>query len=421
MNGRVGGASALFAEEAADFFAEEVEERALFGFDVHGLSVFDDSDGGGVARVLENRSRAGEFLRDGGLHGHIKDFFRDAGKALEERAAAGEEDSRPDEIEVAVGVAVAADEVEKFANAGVDDLVETGAFDLAAGEARVIFEDDGIAGNGVVDLGGTLFDFETFGAGDGNAEADGDIVGDVIATDGENAGMRDGSVDVDDVIGGATADIEDEGTEVFLVLVEDDLGGGEGIDDDILDFDVGVADAAERVLNAGLDAVDDVEIGFEFVAEHADRVEDTFLFIDVVVLEDGVNEPILVGNADLLRTGFDILNVFLVDFAAVLRDLGNAAIVEGLDVGPGDGDPDAADLGVGFLLGFGDGFANTLDRSAEVDDLALADPGGFAFTDAQDAEGSSGRVSPTTAQTFVVPISSPTMSGERDMEGCNGL
>lgn len=175
-----------------------------------------------------------------------------------------------------------------------------------------------------------------------------------------------------------------------MILIEDDLRGGEGVDHDVLDFDVGVGDTAECILNAGLDAVNDVEISFEFAAQHADRVEHAFLLIDVVVLQDGVDEPVLVGNVDFLGAGFDVLDVFVVDLFAVFRDLGNAAVIERLDVGAGDGNPDAADLGIGFFLGFGDGFANALNRAGEVDDLAFADAGGLAFADSKDAESAVG-------------------------------
>jgi hypothetical protein len=76
-----------------------------------------------------------------------------------------------------------------------------------------------------------------FGFGDGSAEADGQVVGEMIAADGDGAGVADYAAAVDDKFGGAAANIEEAAAEVAFVLREAGLGGGERLEDGVADED----------------------------------------------------------------------------------------------------------------------------------------------------------------------------------------
>ena len=103
------------------------------------------------------------------------------------------------------------------------------------------------------------------------------------------------------------------------MLGEHDLRGGERGEDDVLHFQRQFLHATDRVLNAGAHAVDDVEIRLQLLPEHADGIEDAVLPVDVIMLDDGMQERVLRGNAHLARVDLHVLDVLLVDLVAVFR------------------------------------------------------------------------------------------------------
>ena len=191
----------------------------------------------------------------------------------------------------------------------------------------------------------------------------------VIAPHTEDAALLDRAIYIQNVIRRPTPDIDDERAEVFLMLGEHDLGGGERGENDVLHFEGQFLHATDRVLNARPHTVDDVEIRFEFLAEHAHGVENA---VNVIMLDDGMEEGVLRGNAHLPCVDFHVLNVLLVHFVAIFRQHDTTAIIETLDVGSGDADIDAADHDVAFCLSVDHGFVHAFHRCFEIDDLALA-------------------------------------------------
>ena len=142
----------------------------------------------------------------------------------------------------------------------MDDHVQHLPLDLLARESRVIFQNDFVAGEGFSEKRGPLLDLEFFGAGDRDAEADRDVVGDVVAADCQHPAVAYGPVEVDDVIGDAAANIHHERSGLFLVVVEHDLCGGQGVDHHVLDDDVAFLHAPDGILHPRSDAMDDVKI-----------------------------------------------------------------------------------------------------------------------------------------------------------------
>ena len=109
----------------------------------------------------------------------------------------------------------------------------------------------------------------------------------------EAAALPHRAIDIHEVIGGAAADIDGKRPEILLVLVQHHLRGGERIEDDILDLERDLLHAADGVFHPRADAVDDVKIGLELAAHHADGIEHALLPIDVIMLEDRVDEHVL--------------------------------------------------------------------------------------------------------------------------------
>jgi hypothetical protein len=80
-------------------------------------------------------------------------------------------------------------------------------------------------------------DFFCFG--DGRAEADGKIICEMVAADGNGTSVANYAAAIDDEFGGATADIEQAAAEVALVLREAGFRGSERLEDCVADQDSG--------------------------------------------------------------------------------------------------------------------------------------------------------------------------------------
>ena len=217
-----------------------------------------------------------------------------------------------------------------------------------------------------------MLDLEEFGPRDRKPQAHGNVLGDVVASHRQDAAMTDSAVDVDQVVGGAAADIDHKGTVVFLVLVEDDLGAGQRTQHDVLDPQFQGLDAAHRVVDPCFDPVDDVKIGVDLDPLGLERVDHVLVPIDVIGLEDGVKERVLRGEGDFLGLGLHGIQILLLD-RPFLRKQKGSTVVEAPQMSPGDGDPDIADLDVRLVFGVKDGLANTLGGSLHVDNLPLSD------------------------------------------------
>lgn len=93
-------------------------------------------------------------------------------------------------------------------------MLETDIFFM---NAEVVGDGDGLAAGAVVEEGGAVINLELFGAAERDFEAIGQIVGYMIAADGEDAGVFNNAPGINNIFGDAAADIDNEGAE-FLLL-----------------------------------------------------------------------------------------------------------------------------------------------------------------------------------------------------------
>ena len=88
-----------------------------------------------------------------------------------------------------------------------------------------------------------------------------DVIGDVFATSGDAAGCGDAAIEVEGVVGGAAADIDEQGSAFAFGTIEGELSGGDGREDYVIDVHLEFADAFDAILNARANACDNVKIG----------------------------------------------------------------------------------------------------------------------------------------------------------------
>ena len=258
------------------------------------------------------------------------------------------------------------------------------------GQAIFIGDGNGLAFNGVIHDGGAVVELELFGAAEGGFQAVGQVVGDVVASDGQNAGVFDDAVGIDDVFGRAAADVHDQGAEFLLFVGQQGKGRGQAVEDNIVHFELEALDGANGILEPVQAAVDDMDIHLEARAEHAHRIGDVILVIHQEMLADGVNGVVLGGEIDGLGVLDDILHVFFGDLAVGREDGMDAAIVEAAHVPAGHPEIHAADFDIGHLLGLGDGVADVLLGQLGVDDFAFANAARAGLAHADDFQGAIG-------------------------------
>ena len=85
-------------------------------------------------------------------------------------------------------------------------------------QAQFVGDGDGLAFAGGHRVGGAVLEFQLFGAAQGHLQSVGQVVGNVVAADGQHAGVFDDAVAIDGVIGRPAADVNDQRAE-FLLFV----------------------------------------------------------------------------------------------------------------------------------------------------------------------------------------------------------
>ena len=132
--------------------------------------------------------------------------------------------------------------------------------------------------------------------------------------------------------------------------------------------------------------MNDVKIGFQFLAKHARRTQHALLPIDVIMLNERMKECVLRRNAHLARIDFYVFDILLINFIAVLGNHDASAIVKTLQMRSGDGNVNAPDHDIAFLFGIDYRFVHAFHGSFKIDDLPFADAARWRLADPEDFE-----------------------------------
>ena len=282
-------------------------------------------------------------------------------------------------------VHAALEQGENFPHPGFRHDIEHAAFDVPSGEGRVLdFDRAARRGRSRRHVG--MLGLDLFGPFGRNAEADGNVVGDVVAPDGQNARVHHCAVAKKDVIGRSATDVDDQSAELPLAMVEDGVRGGHRTHHNVVDLEVGLADAAQVVLDARLRTVHDMELGLEPAPDHAERTGHALLPVDVVALDDGVQEHIAGRNRDLEGALLDLVDVLVLDLVALLWNQDPPSLIQSIQMRPGHGSHDLGDFAIRLLFRRRDRVVEAERDLAEINNLALAHAARGRFARTDDAE-----------------------------------
>ena len=204
----------------------------------------------------------------------------------------------------------------------------------------------------------TVAALDFFGFGDRSAQADGEIVGEMIAADGHGAGVANHSAAINNHFGGAAADVQQAAAQVAFILRQAGFRGGQRLEHRVVDQDAGFIRGGNQILRGGYRGSDHVNVGFQALADHADGVADAVLRVDAKFMRQNVQHFAIVGKRNVARGVDSAAHIFALDVARARTKGDAAAAVHAAHMISGYPNDGGFDRNVGDTFGFFDGAAN---------------------------------------------------------------
>ena len=249
--------------------------------------------------------------------------------------------------------------LEDLLGARLDDEGEVLLADLLGLPAAEARNDDEAVLEHLAGQSGTVAHLQFLGVLFQHRAAGHDVFREDVTTEGDHSRVADDVVLENGNVGCSTADVDERNARPLLVGVQDTGGTGDGLERDAGHLQTGPLHAALDVV-AGRDlAGDDVEVGFQTAAGHADRVGDALLHVHRVFLGNDVEDLVAGGQDELVHVADQPVDIALADLFLSVVPHQHAAVLEALDVLAGNAYLDDVDLdaggGFGLLPGFVDG------------------------------------------------------------------
>src|SRR5437867_6560872 len=349
------------------------------------------ADGGRVDRALDRVRQPTDADGHAPAHGLIEDALGELGDALHDRGAAGDDDAGRRRVLKARPGQLARHQREDLLHARLDDLREELSRELPRLPSAHRRHVDRLLGRDQLRQCASVALLDVLGVRGRRAQPDRDVVGDVVAAERQDRRVPDGAVAQEGDVGRAAADVDHHDAELFLVVVEHRLGGGEGLEHDVLDGEARAIHRADDVLHRGDGAGHDVHLDLEAHARHADGLEDPVSVVDDEALRQDMDDLAVLGQIDRARRLDDALHVGLAHLVVLAGDRDGAAAVDAADVAARHPGVHARDLDARHLLGLGDGGLDRLDRRVDVDDDPPSEPAGGCGPDPDDVQDAPGR------------------------------
>ena len=224
---------------------------------------------------------------------------------------------------------------------------------------------------------------DALGLGSGRAQADGKIVGEMVAADGNHADVTNNSAAIGDDFRRATADIKQTASEVALVLGQTGFGGSERLEHRIADENARFIRGGNEILRRGNRGSDHVNVGDEALADHPDGVANAVLGVDNEFVRKDMQNFAVLGERNVAGGIDRAAHVFPFDVARARAKGNAAAAVCAAHVVAGHADKGFFHRHIGHAFGFFHGAADRTYRRVEIDDEAFAQTFGFGCAERQ--------------------------------------
>src|SRR5437667_30565 len=235
-----------------------------------------------------------------------------------------------------------------------------------------------------VQAGAAVAALEPFRLRNGRAQANGEIIGEVIASDRNGATVTHHASAEDKQFGGAAADVQEATAEVALVLREAGFRGSERFENCIGDEDSSLVRVGDEILGGGDGGSDEMNVHFQPLANHADGVANAVLRIHHEFVRKDMKDFAVFGQGDVASGVDGAAHVFALDVSRTLTQSDAAAAVYPAHVAAGDADERLFHWHVCNTFGFFDRAPYGTHRGIEIDDEALAQPFGLRSAEGQE-------------------------------------
>src|SRR5947207_8478576 len=321
-------------------------------------------------------------LRD--AHGQMERMLDEIIEAAQTRAAAGKNKSGGHLAVEADALEVVANQREQFHGARFDDVREHVRENLArravadAGDFQraIVFEECG--GRPAVAA------LDAFGFRNRRTQAHRKIVGEMVAANGHDANVANHAGAISEHFGSAAADVEQAAAKVALVLREAILSGRKRFEDRVANKNPGFVRGGDEILRGRDGRSDDVNVGDEALADHANGVTNAVLRIHDEFMRQDVEDFAVFGERDVASGIHGAAHVFAFDVARARPQRDAAAAIDATHMISGDADERLFDGNVGDAFRFFNGAADGTHRGIEVDDESFAQTFGFGGAQRQE-------------------------------------
>src|SRR5262249_30618667 len=145
----------------------------------------------------------------------------------------------------------------------------------------------------------------------------------------------------------------------------------------VADEDAGFVGSSDEILRCSDGRSDNVNVGFETLAYHAESVADAVLGVNAKFVRENVQD-FAVRRKRNVASGVDgTSNVVAFDVAGAIAERDAAAAVDAAYVAAGYANDSGFDGNIGYAFGLFDSAANGADGRVEVDDQPFAQALGF--------------------------------------------
>src|SRR5581483_741256 len=337
-------------------------------------SVQDQSHSRRIFGLRDLFGQVREALRLGNANGQVEGLLGHFREAVQSRAAAGKNESGGNLAVQPRALQLIPDQSQKLLGARLDNLRKHARIDRArrpvahAGNFK-----GGILGK---KRGGSaaVMPLDFLRLRDGSPEADGQVVGEVIAADRHRARVAHDPSAVNDELRRSAADIQQAATQFAFVLSERGFRGSQGLENRVADQNARPVCRRDEILRRGNRRGDHVDIGFEPLPDHSDGIANAVMRVNNELVRQYVEHLAILRKRDVPRSIDCVANVLALNVARAVAERDASPAVHSPNVRSGDADQcrlDRHSANAFRLLG---GAANRTDRGIQIDDEALAQP-----------------------------------------------
>ena len=199
---------------------------------------------------------------------------------------------------------------------------------------------------------------DALGFGNRRAQADSQVIAEVIAADGHSGGMADNPAGIDDQLGRTAANIEQTAAQLAFVLREHGFGGGQRLERGVAHDNAGTVNGCHHVLRCRDGGGDDVDVHLQALPNHADGIADVVLVIDQKLLRQHVQDFAILRKGDGSSGVHGAPHVFLFDIPRPVAERNSATAVHAAQMAAGDSDHRGFHRHVGDTFGLLEGTAD---------------------------------------------------------------